>query len=565
MSTQDSDAVQEFLGINLPHHSTISQARITALREGIRGDVAPTSLVSFSSSGIVALIGPLPSALQVAEGLDEISSCVIIATDGGEAGQTETRDINGRTAAIIFGRPTSISGYLGNLEITLSREEGDMCVAKSMGLADDAIDVVLDLSREPLLTQDVLPVGYFAPRGDNDALLIACESIPDLKGQFQKPRYVQYNADICAHGARGIKGCRRCLDVCPADALSSIGEKISVETHLCHGLGACTSSCPTGALSYSYPNRADSLNQLRRVITSFRERTTAAPDILFFGADEDLTELSAAVNDLPDEVIPWKVEELGSVGPEIWLSCLAYGAKTVMMLQTSDTPLSVLTEIAKQIKQMSALISALGRSSHAIGLIALDEDFEANCRQPVAGTNDDGGRFASYGVMERKRAVYHAAMDHLIDEAAYVREEIPLPNGTPFGEVLIDSNKCTLCMGCVAVCPAGALIDNKERPCLSFIEWNCVQCGLCENTCPEKAITLNPRLLADSNARMARRVLNEEEPFKCVECGKPFTTQSMVSRMEEKLSGHRMFSGDGIRRLRLCEDCRVKDMFKDGG
>ncbi|NCG39551.1 MAG: 4Fe-4S dicluster domain-containing protein, partial [Actinobacteria bacterium] len=127
------------------------------------------------------------------------------------------------------------------------------------------------------------------------------------------------------------------------------------------------------------------------------------------------------------------------------------------------------------------------------------------------------------------------------------------------------SNKCTLCMGCVAVCPAGALIDNKERPCLSFIEWNCVQCGLCENTCPEKAITLNPRLLADSNARMARRVLNEEEPFKCVECGKPFTTQSMVSRMEEKLSGHRMFSGDGIRRLRLCEDCRVKDMFKDGG
>ncbi|MDG1193015.1 MAG: hypothetical protein P8N03_04020, partial [Arenicellales bacterium] len=182
MSTQESDAVQEFLGINLPHHSTISQARITALREGIRGDVAPTSLVSFSSSGIVALIGPLPSALQVAEALDEISSCVIIATDGGEAGQTETRDINGRTAAIIFGRPTSISGYLGNFEITLSREEGDMGVAKSMGLADDAIDVVLDLSREPLLTHDVLPVGYFAPRGDNDALLIACESIPDLKG-----------------------------------------------------------------------------------------------------------------------------------------------------------------------------------------------------------------------------------------------------------------------------------------------------------------------------------------------------------------------------------------------
>ncbi len=141
MSMQDSNAVQEFLGINLPHHSAMSQARMNALGEGIRSGVTPTSLVSFSSSGIVALIGPLPSALQVVEGLDERSTCVVIATEGGKVGQTETRDVNGRTTAIIFGRPTSISGYLGNFEITLSREEGDIGVAKSMGLAGDAIDV----------------------------------------------------------------------------------------------------------------------------------------------------------------------------------------------------------------------------------------------------------------------------------------------------------------------------------------------------------------------------------------------------------------------------------------
>ena len=60
-----------------------------------------------------------------------------------------------------------------------------------------------------------------------------------------------------------------------------------------------------------------------------------------------------------------------------------------------------------------------------------------------------------------------------------------------------------------------------------------------------------------------RRILNEEEPFKCLGCGKPFTTQSMIEKMEEKLAGHRMFEGDGMRRLKLCEDCRVKDMFKE--
>jgi len=171
-------------------------------------------------------------------------------------------------------------------------------------------------------------------------------------------------------------------------------------------------------------------------------------------------------------------------------------------------------------------------------------------------------RPATYAGIENKRAVLRAAIDHLVGQAANVPQEIPLPSGTPLGEVQVDKDKCTLCMGCVAVCPAGAILDNKERPCLSFIEWNCVQCGLCENTCPEDAISLNARLVTQSNRRMERRVLNEEEPFKCLGCNKPFTTQSMIQKMEEKLAGHRMFEGDGMRRLKLCEDCRVKEMFE---
>jgi len=68
--------------------------------------------------------------------------------------------------------------------------------------------------------------------------------------------------------------------------------------------------------------------------------------------------------------------------------------------------------------------------------------------------------------------------------------------------------------------------------------------------------------LTDGQARMQRRVLNEEAPFECLSCGKPFTTLSMIRKMEEKLSGHRMFVGEGLDRLKLCEDCRVKSMFE---
>ncbi len=42
----------------------------------------------------------------------------------------------------------------------------------------------------------------------------------------------------------------------------------------------------------------------------------------------------------------------------------------------------------------------------------------------------------------------------------------------------------------------------------------------------------------------------------------------MMNKLQEKLKGHWMFQKpDALRRLRMCEDCRVKDMFthEEGG
>ena len=70
-----------------------------------------------------------------------------------------------------------------------------------------------------------------------------------------------------------------------------------------------------------------------------------------------------------------------------------------------------------------------------------------------------------------------------------------------------------------------------------------MQCGLCESTCPEDAITLEPRLLlADGGARQPR-VLNEAEPFACIRCGKPFGTLKAIETMIGSSAGHPMFQG----------------------
>jgi len=168
-------------------------------------------------------------------------------------------------------------------------------------------------------------------------------------------------------------------------------------------------------------------------------------------------------------------------------------------------------------------------------------------------------RRAGFNVAADKRNTLDYALEHLLREAPQPVEEIALPAGSPFGALDVDTAKCSLCMACVGACPASALQDGQNLPQLRFIEKNCVQCGLCADTCPEDAITLVPRL----SFRATRKepvVLNETQPFHCIRCQKPFGTVRMVESMLARLAGHPAFAGH-LDRMRMCGDCRVIDMM----
>jgi ferredoxin len=168
----------------------------------------------------------------------------------------------------------------------------------------------------------------------------------------------------------------------------------------------------------------------------------------------------------------------------------------------------------------------------------------------------------SFLPMGAKRTVTMLALRHLHDHAPTPADILPLAAGAPFGAVHVDTEGCTLCLACVGACPTGALVDNPDSPMVRFQEEACVQCGLCRATCPESVITLEPRLNFTGEARDAI-VLNQEEPFACIRCGKPFGVRSSIERMVEKLAGHSMFTGDdGLDRLKMCEDCRVAAQFE---
>jgi ferredoxin len=212
-----------------------------------------------------------------------------------------------------------------------------------------------------------------------------------------------------------------------------------------------------------------------------------------------------------------------------------------------------------------AVLSGLGyrgqhlrllRARDARDLAELDLALRAAPAQGVA-------RPATFTAQADKRTTLELAIEHLLALAPAAVDEIALPAaGAPLGTLVVDTQKCTLCLSCISACPSAALADNADKPQLRFIEKNCVQCGLCASTCPEDAITLQPRLwLADGGkARRQARVLAEMEPYRCVKCGKPFGTLRAIENMLGKLAGHAAFQGAAAERLKMCGDCRVIDI-----
>ena len=59
-------------------------------------------------------------------------------------------------------------------------------------------------------------------------------------------------------------------------------------------------------------------------------------------------------------------------------------------------------------------------------------------------------------------------------------------------EVKRDTNKCTQCGACTAVCPTGALHIVRPEMAVEFDETKCSVCELCIPACPSRAMAARP-------------------------------------------------------------------------
>src|SRR6185312_7445600 len=144
-------------------------------------------------------------------------------------------------------------------------------------------DILLDVSGEPpLFPAADLRDGYLrADPGNPGAVLKAVLRAHELVGSFDKPRYVTFTAELCAHSRSNIVGCRRCLDLCPTSAIAPAGDHVTIDETICAGCGQCAAACPTGAASYALPPADTLMRKLRTLLTAYREAGGVSSIVLF--------------------------------------------------------------------------------------------------------------------------------------------------------------------------------------------------------------------------------------------------------------------------------------------
>jgi len=517
--------------------------KIAALLAEAALDIPSASTVAYKSEGVCLVYGRDETAIEAARQLAGRLTVTVLLSKPADIVPPRIIDV-----PLFRGTVKAAKGHLGAFEIIVDdyapaavSSRGALGFEPARNGAASTCDLILDLTGDaPLFPAAEMRDGYFNPDPGNPAAVQrALFELADLIGEFEKPRYIDFDASLCAHSRSKLTGCTRCR------------------------CGGCNSVCPTGAAGYAMPGTTALFERAKTLLSAYRDAGGARPVLLLHDSDhgdEAISMMARFGRGLPANVIPFALNEVTQIGFDFLAGALAYGAARIVIL-TPPKRRDQLSGLAGQVGLAEALMSGLGYDSGRV-LVLTETDPDDIERQLYDLPQCEPAQPSGFIPMGDKRGLIRLAIDHLHKVAPAPVDRIALPPQSPFGAVNIDVAGCTLCLACVGACPTGAMQDNPDSPQLRFQEGACIQCGLCRVTCPENVITLEPRLDFTEASRQAL-VVKEEEPYECVRCGEPFGTRGTIEKILEQLANkHVMFQdSDAIERIKMCADCRVVSQF----
>ncbi|MGV8083885.1 MAG: 4Fe-4S binding protein [Coriobacteriia bacterium] len=88
-----------------------------------------------------------------------------------------------------------------------------------------------------------------------------------------------------------------------------------------------------------------------------------------------------------------------------------------------------------------------------------------------------------------------------------------------FGQVEVDTERCSACLICASFCPSGALTGKHDEETdistIDFYTGNCIQCRLCQDVCIHEALIVKDAVpVASLRLESPVRLLEKQPPKK---------------------------------------------------